>query len=225
MESNEEVNEEVNEEANEEVNEEANEEAMWNGRCLEVRCLDSRGDKGRGGTAFSAVRGLGGTEELGSSSQDPYAGVLGEKAVSNLVPRCDADLFPKGSGKRKAPPCPYEAIADLFREKLVPPLPEPNLDKEIKKIIRARWLSSPEMSSLDWWSAYFDFVGNCDFLMGRTSDFHASFFWLVGPKNLSKVMNGQYLDNRHKGVFSQAAVNTAINLRRFVNQMQGGEKK
>lgn len=52
----------------------------------------------------------------------------------------------------------------------------------------------------DWWERLFtDMVEPSDFLCGRVNEFQASLVWICGPKNISKVQAGQYLEKRSKG--------------------------
>ncbi|BBO76143.1 hypothetical protein DSCW_35600 [Desulfosarcina widdelii] len=88
--------------------------------------------------------------------------------------------------------CPYQKITQIFSD-LLPELPTPNLDNNLKKQIRSRWKEHPD---LEWWRWYFAGVSGCDFLMGRKSDWHATLHWLTGPQNMSKVLNGQYLNRK-----------------------------
>ena len=91
--------------------------------------------------------------------------------------------------------CPYQKIATLFHS-ILPTLPQANLDDNLKKRIRARWKADKQRQSLDWWQWYFTGVADCDFLMGKVKDFSATLHWLTGPENMSKVLNGQYLNRK-----------------------------
>lgn len=52
-----------------------------------------------------------------------------------------------------------------------------------------------EHPDLEWWRTLFDRVKASDFLCGRKTDFAVTLDWILGPKNLAKLMNGNY-DNR-----------------------------
>ena len=41
-----------------------------------------------------------------------------------------------------------------------------------------------------------DNVRNSDFLMGKKTDFKATFDWYIGPKNFAKVYDGNYNDRK-----------------------------
>lgn len=86
---------------------------------------------------------------------------------------------------------PSQQIIDLYHDKL-PCLPRVvKLGDSLKAKISARW-KEPGQGDLDWWAGYFDLVAQSDFLTGRKTDFRASFDWLLGPINMSKVLNGAY---------------------------------
>lgn len=44
----------------------------------------------------------------------------------------------------------------------------------------------------DWWASYWHLIAESDFLCGRSNDFAASIDWVLGPKNMAKVQNGNY---------------------------------
>ena len=90
---------------------------------------------------------------------------------------------------------PYSKIADRYHSRL-PNLPEASLDDQLKKQIRARWKENKQRQCLEWWESYFNGVSGCDFLLGKKTDFKATLHWLTGPRNMSKVLNGQYLNNK-----------------------------
>lgn len=91
--------------------------------------------------------------------------------------------------------CPYQKIADLYHS-ILPELPTANLDNKLKKQIQARWKADGKLQTLDWWKWYFEGIAQCDFLMGKKTDFAATLYWLTGPTNMSKVLNGQYVNRR-----------------------------
>lgn len=92
------------------------------------------------------------------------------------------------SGK---PPCPYNLIIDIFNQSL-PQLPKVRqLNETRKKNLKARWRETGQ-DNLDFWRKYFRFVSQSDFLMGRSSDFQATFDWLIKPTNMTKVKEGNY---------------------------------
>ena len=117
-------------------------------------------------------------------------------------------------GSLKTPSCPLQKITDLFHS-ILPTLPTVNLDETLKTRIRARWKADKQRQSLDWWSWYFQGVSECDFLMGKKTDFAATLHWLTGPQNMSKVLNGQYLNRKAPGRNQSAG-------QEFLEELQNG---
>jgi hypothetical protein len=89
--------------------------------------------------------------------------------------------------------CPYLQIIEIYHTTL-PSLPEVSLSDNLKKRIKARW---KEHKVLSWWQWYFDGVSECPYLIGKVNDWAANFHWLLGPKNMTKVLNGQYVDRKN----------------------------
>ena len=109
------------------------------------------------------------------------------------------------------PPCPHADIVDLYH-RLLPTLPQVRewTDKR-RKMLRTRWMEKDERQSLKWWSDYFTYVGQCDFLMGRVAptpgreSFEANLEWLVTGGNLVNVIEGKY-QNRAGSTRAEASV-------------------
>jgi hypothetical protein len=63
----------------------------------------------------------------------------------------------------------------------------------IRDRVRSRLADHPELA---WWEELFQRVQTSDFLCGRTNGkegpFHASLDWVLGPKNLDKILAGNY---------------------------------
>jgi hypothetical protein len=87
---------------------------------------------------------------------------------------------------------PYQAIVDLFNKSL-PELPTVKIitDKR-KKHLKARWNTSHKTSNIFWWADLFSRIRESDFLMGRKTDFQASFDWIINPANFVKIVEGNY---------------------------------
>jgi hypothetical protein len=115
-----------------------------------------------------------------------------------------ADAHPavkKSKGKREAepPPCPHQAIIDLYHERL-PMCPRVReWTRERQRLLTVRWREDPDRQDLKWWDGYFSYVAESRFLTGRTKPngsnskpFVASLEWLIRPSNFTKVYEGQY---------------------------------
>lgn len=95
------------------------------------------------------------------------------------------------------PPCPFDAIRDLYHETL-PELRQCRAMTEARKgHIRQRWNEWPG-PDLERWRKYFAYVRESDFLMGRKGGrdgrppFDCDLEWLTKPNNCTKVREGKY---------------------------------
>lgn len=95
-----------------------------------------------------------------------------------------------GMTDQKAETVPCQAIIDLFNEK------RGNLPKVMKmtttrqNAIKRRWADKElELNTLEAWAAFFDKVNASAFLQGWKG---CGLDWLLEPKNMIKVMEGNY---------------------------------
>ena len=108
----------------------------------------------------------------------------------NLTPSDDGPLPPKPADR-----IPYDVIFDLFVE-LCPSLPSPRIrDDKRKSMIRSVWKMDNMHQSTDFFRWLFDKVEKSDFLTGRKTDYRAGFDFVCSPRNLKKIVEGNY-DNR-----------------------------
>lgn len=108
----------------------------------------------------------------------------------------EADLFgapiePRGQR------VPFEAIVNLYHKHLPDNPPVHKINDELRKTISARWKADKDRRMLSWWDYYFRYVATRYWLTGRDGQggdgpFRASLSWLVGPKNMNKVINNEY---------------------------------
>jgi len=120
------------------------------------------------------------------------------------------------SSREDTKECPYLKIIKMYHE-ILPMLPiVQNCSKDLKTRIKARWISDIQRQNLDWWKWYFRGVSKCDFLVGKVKDWTASFYWLTGPKNMTKVLNGEYV-NRKKISKTDQAIKEFIDERKRQN--------
>ncbi len=96
--------------------------------------------------------------------------------------------------------CPHDQIIKLYRE-ILPELPAvQEWTKERQALLRARWKEKMERQSLEWWRQYFVRIRGSDFLMGRTDNgFVCNLEWLIRPKNMPKVLEGNYANRKGNG--------------------------
>ncbi len=103
-----------------------------------------------------------------------------------------------------APRCPHAAIVDLFH-KHFPTLSRVEiLSDKRKATIGARWrqvCAEDKIASAEEGLKVFDAIfargGRSNFLSGKSTEWRASFDWLLAPTNFIKVVEGHY-DNRSK---------------------------
>ena len=100
------------------------------------------------------------------------------------------------------PACPHEAIIAEFHAAL-PTLPRIREWTPARAaMLRTRWREKPERQAVEWWRGFFRYVGESDFLTGRSdrSDKHGtwecSLPWLLKAENFAKVIEGHYENRR-----------------------------
>ena len=110
------------------------------------------------------------------------------------------------SAESKIPPCPHQAIIDIYHQTL-PELPKViSWNKTREAHLKQRWRelftefeckSSEE--ALDWFkNDFFQFIKNSKFLTGRTQSkdrrpFLADLEWVIKPTNFTKIIERKYL--------------------------------
>ena len=99
----------------------------------------------------------------------------------------------KNTNSVSAGVCPYSQLVELYNSAL-PELPMVTLVTEGRKqAMKARWMTSDNTQSLDWWKQFFSHITKSDFLMGRAKDnFKASFDWIMKKGNFVKIIEGNY---------------------------------
>lgn len=66
----------------------------------------------------------------------------------------------------------------------------------IKASVKQFKNSDHEFEKLETWSRLFDYVSGSDFLMGRNSEWSASFDFIINKSNLLKIVEGQYANKQ-----------------------------
>lgn len=89
---------------------------------------------------------------------------------------------------------PYQQIVDAYHEHCPDNPRVRTISASTKAAIKGRWVEDAERRNIGWWADYFKYVGQREFLTGRAGNrpFFADLMWLVGPKNMEKVINGRY---------------------------------
>jgi hypothetical protein len=96
------------------------------------------------------------------------------------------------------PSCPHQKIINMYHTicPMLPMVREWTGDR--KKMLRTRWKEKDERQCIEWWKEYFSLVSQSNFLTGRVNDFQATLEWLVRPKNMRKVLEGNYKNKSKK---------------------------
>ena len=95
-------------------------------------------------------------------------------------------------------PCPHQKIIEKYHE-ILPELPRVQSANGFKDNLKSRWREDKARQKIEWWETFFETqVKTSDFLMGRAKDWQCNLSWIVGPKNFSKILNGQYINRGYK---------------------------
>jgi hypothetical protein len=92
--------------------------------------------------------------------------------------------------------CPHQDIIAIYHEVLpqCPKVRDWTLARATQ--LRARWNEDPGRQNLDYWRRFFEYAGQCDFLMGRTAKpFFADLEWMTKSGNFTKIREEKY-ENR-----------------------------
>lgn len=102
------------------------------------------------------------------------------------------DINPLSSGDdgegRKS--IPYQEIVNLYNETLTALPRALKVTPDRKRVIRARWNEDEERQDLAWWAKYFTFIRDGTYL--QTASWSVGFDWVIGPKNMTKIIEGNY---------------------------------
>jgi len=116
---------------------------------------------------------------------------------------------PSGEPEDKTglPKCSHQEVIDLYHKHL-PTLRKVEVWNDVRKgYLRQRWRDVAEELSkekdiqvsdiLEWWSDFFQHIGQSKFLMGRVNDksgrtFTADLEWILKPSNFAKIIEGKY---------------------------------
>jgi hypothetical protein len=93
--------------------------------------------------------------------------------------------------------CPHSDVIAMFHEVLPSVRRVRDWTPARAQLLRTRWREDAKRQSLDWWRKFFTYVGESDFLMGRTSSerrkpFELGLEWLLKAENFAKVREGAY---------------------------------
>lgn len=108
-----------------------------------------------------------------------------------------ADLSPSSKQESLKDECPHQAVIAVFHETLPSARRVRDWTTARAQLLRSRWREDPRRQNMDWWRKFFTYVGESDFLMGRTSSerrkpFELGLEWLLKAENFAKVREGAY---------------------------------
>ena len=104
---------------------------------------------------------------------------------------------PDDPPKPKTPSCPQQKIISIYHDKC-PMLPSiQSWDATAEKWLRSRWREDDTRQCLEWWSEFFEYVTKGPWLVGNNkSGWVADLRWIVKPANFTKILNGNYHNNK-----------------------------
>ena len=100
------------------------------------------------------------------------------------------------SAANDKPDCPHQEIISVYHE-VLPQCPKVRDWTQARQTqLRTRWNESADRQNLDYWRRLFEYVGECDFLTGRTAKpFFADLEWITKTANFTKIRERKY-ENR-----------------------------
>lgn len=116
---------------------------------------------------------------------------------ADLSPILDLEDEPDVPALPSVDSCPHQAIVALFAEVLPSARQVRDWTPARQQLLRARWREDKKRQDLAWWRRFFTYVGQSDFLMGRSATpgrkpFELGLEWLLKSENFAKVREGAY---------------------------------
>jgi len=129
-------------------------------------------------------------------NQEPKEDMAETGAADFVPPSAPADA----NGVQTTQPvdtCPHQAIVALFAELLPSACQIRDWTPARQQLLRTRWREDIKRQDLAWWRRFFGYVGQSDFLMGRSATpgrkpFLLDIDWLLKSSNFTKVREGKY---------------------------------
>lgn len=90
--------------------------------------------------------------------------------------------------------CPHQEIIAMYHE-VLPQSPQVRDWTAARATqLRARWNEDPKRQNLTYWRTFFEYVGTCDFLVGRSGKvpFFADLEWMTKSSNFTKIREEKY---------------------------------
>lgn len=147
------------------------------------------------------------SEPLRSQEQEQEQDI--NKDVSDETSSSDSPaltLDGESDAPKRAPSVPLQKIVDTYNSKLGSQLGMcRQLNKQRQGNLRQRWAdisriveSKDPKEVLEGFAAFYDKIGRSDFLMGRATDFKATFDWIHNSSNFLKIYEGNYENGRKR---------------------------
>lgn len=116
------------------------------------------------------------------------------------------DETPAACTRKKAPAVPFAQIVEIYNAKLGNDLGIcQKLSETRKSVLRQRWRdvgeiveSSDPKEILSGFGCYYDKIARSSFLMGRATNFKATFDWIHKSENFIKTYEGNYENGRYR---------------------------
>ena len=149
------------------------------------------------------------SEPLRSQEQEQEQEQDINKDVSDETSSSDSPaltLDGESDAPKRAPSVPLQKIVDTYNSKLGSQLGVcRQLNKQRQGNLRQRWAdisriveSKDPKEVLEGFAAFYDKIGRSDFLMGRATDFKATFDWIHNSSNFLKIYEGNYENGRKR---------------------------
>lgn len=149
------------------------------------------------------------SEPLRSQEQEQEQEQDINKDVSDETSSSDSPaltLDGESDAPKRAPSVPLQKIVDTYNSKLGSQLGMcRQLNKQRQGNLRQRWAdisriveSKDPKEVLEGFAAFYDKIGRSDFLMGRATDFKATFDWIHNSSNFLKIYEGNYENGRKR---------------------------
>ena len=111
--------------------------------------------------------------------------------------KSQAEKVPPRTDAKPPPVIEPLLVLEAYHQLLaVPPHSLPRvkvLSAKMKQSVIARAAEDKARRELSWWEDYFKMVASRPFLLGHNDrTWRADFHWLIGPENMTKVLNGKY---------------------------------
>jgi hypothetical protein len=122
----------------------------------------------------------------------------GDKTTSNPNGLDAASDAVDPSAKPGKPDCPHQEIIALYHE-VLPMCPQIRDWTPARATqLRARWNEDEKRQNLAYWKQFFEYVGQCDFLVGRAgkTPFFADLEWMTKSANFTKIREAKYENKR-----------------------------